>query len=596
MRLSRPDLRRVLPWALPVALAALILGAAALRAWVSDDAYLTFRTIDNFAHGLGLRWNPLERVQVFSDPLWMLLMLVLHALTGEFYVTSIAISLALTAAAVLVAGFRLARTAGMASLSLAMLLVSRAFLDYSTGGLENPLTHFLVAIFLCLALDEARPTAGGIFRLALVGALLATTRLDLVLLIAPLFVWRAASRPASGTAIAAALGALPLVAWECFSLFYYGFLFPNTAYAKLAHGLPRLEMIQRGLEYLLNSLRFDPPTLAVVVAGVVTAARSRRGPDRAAALGIVLYLAYVVWIGGDFMSGRFLSAPFLVAVVLVGRSALGGVAAARLACAAVLVFSLLPQTSPFRPAPDHPEGVEFPSLDRFGIADERSQYEESAALRNAPGSGPWPNPASFRQAREIRGYWTQHSWVATLQHSGIIDPEEFSPALAPGPPSASRYRPVIVRAAVGVLGYYLGPEIHVLDYVGLGDPLLARLPALPHDPTVPVSPARMPGLKYRVGHYARRLPLGYFETLTRGENRIHDPDLAAWYDHLAAITRAPLLDRGRLVTIWRMNTGRYDRLLRDGLAREAARVAASGSGVTGTRAPAVTSRGSASSS
>ena len=42
-------------------------------AWVGDDAYFTFRTIDNFVHGYGLRWNIAERVQAYTHPLWMLL-------------------------------------------------------------------------------------------------------------------------------------------------------------------------------------------------------------------------------------------------------------------------------------------------------------------------------------------------------------------------------------------------------------------------------------------------------------------------------------------------------------------------------------------
>ena len=46
------------------------------------------------------------------------------------------------------------------------------------------------------------------------------------------------------TAIDLALGLSPLIAWELFSLFYYGFLFPNTAFAKLNTGLPRNELMQ----------------------------------------------------------------------------------------------------------------------------------------------------------------------------------------------------------------------------------------------------------------------------------------------------------------------------------------------------------------
>ena len=43
-------------------------------AWLSDDAYITFRTIDNFVNGYGLRWNIAERVQSFTHPLWLLLL------------------------------------------------------------------------------------------------------------------------------------------------------------------------------------------------------------------------------------------------------------------------------------------------------------------------------------------------------------------------------------------------------------------------------------------------------------------------------------------------------------------------------------------
>ena len=40
-------------------------------AWLSDDAYITFRTIDNFIGGYGLRWNAVKRVKAFTHPLSM---------------------------------------------------------------------------------------------------------------------------------------------------------------------------------------------------------------------------------------------------------------------------------------------------------------------------------------------------------------------------------------------------------------------------------------------------------------------------------------------------------------------------------------------
>ena len=40
-------------------------------AWISDDAYITFRVADNFVNGYGLRWNIEDRVQVFTNTLFL---------------------------------------------------------------------------------------------------------------------------------------------------------------------------------------------------------------------------------------------------------------------------------------------------------------------------------------------------------------------------------------------------------------------------------------------------------------------------------------------------------------------------------------------
>gem|GEM_PF-4554271 len=73
------------------------------NAWVGDDAYITFRTIDNLLAGHGLTWNVDERVQVFTHPLWMLLMVLLRWVTGEFYYTVLALSFVFTLGALILA-------------------------------------------------------------------------------------------------------------------------------------------------------------------------------------------------------------------------------------------------------------------------------------------------------------------------------------------------------------------------------------------------------------------------------------------------------------------------------------------------------------
>ena len=77
----------------PKTLYSIALGALALlfayafyaTAWVVDDAYITFRTVDNFVNGHGLTWNVAERVQAYSHPLWMFLVSACYLFTSAFF-------------------------------------------------------------------------------------------------------------------------------------------------------------------------------------------------------------------------------------------------------------------------------------------------------------------------------------------------------------------------------------------------------------------------------------------------------------------------------------------------------------------------------
>ena len=101
---------------------------------------------------------------------------------------------------------------------------------------------------------------------------------------------------------------------------------------------------------------------------------------------------------------------------------------------------------------------------------------------------------------------------------------------------------------IGMLGYYAGPHLYIMDPLALSDPLLARLPPVP-DPY------------WRSGHLARAFPSGYGETVRTGKNLLRDPKLAEYYDHLALITRGKLWDPRKLTAVWNMNLGRYENLL-----------------------------------
>jgi arabinofuranosyltransferase len=87
-------------------------------------------------------------------------------------------------------------------------------------------------------------------------------------------------------------------------------------------------------------------------------------------------------------------------------------------------------------------------------------------------------------------------------------------------------------------GYVLGRGYHIIDPLALGDPLLARLPARP---------------RWRIGHYERTLPDGYFESVLTDSNRIEDPAIAAYYDTIREVTRGPLFTKRRWKAIVALN-------------------------------------------
>ena len=483
--------------------------AAVLRvAWLSDDAYITLRVVENAVGGLGLVWNAAERVQAYTHPLWLFALIGCRLLSGESFYSAIWLSVVVSAAAAGLVAFRLRPGGAAAALALLGLALSQAYVDYSTSGLENPLTHLLLAAFL-VTFFTGKSGDRRLFWLSLWAALLAVNRLDALLLVLPALGWAFWQRRSWRAAGLVALGFLPLLGWLAFSLVYYGFPLPNTAYAKLATGIAGDDLARQGLAYLLNSLHWDPITLTVIAAALVAAVASRCPAALAVAAGIGLTLLYVVRVGGDFMSGRFLTAPYLAAAVLLavlGHETLRRPLPRAFALVALLALGLLGH-APVGLA-GNPTGD---AARRDGdIADERAYY--------------FPHTGLLYPTR------TPHPWA----EQGLV-------LRGQGPA-------VIEHGNVGFLGYYAGPAVHIIDRNGLTDPLLARLPV--RDPA-----------GWRIGHFRRSVPAGYADTLSSGVNVIQDANLAAYYEPLRLVTRGPLWTRVRWVAIWRLNTGGYDHQL-----------------------------------
>jgi len=305
-----------------IAVLTVIFSVIVLRsAWVCDDAYISFRTVDNFVNGYGLTWNTGERVQAYTNPLWVFVTAAVYVFSGEFYYTAIFLSLLLSIGMVVMLARKVALSVQSAALAVVVLMCSKAFIDYSTSGLENALTHLLLVIFAAVYFGGQR-TLRQLFWLALIASLGMLNRLDTVLLYLPVLVAAFFGTPYGGRIKRVLLGMLPIIGWELFSLIYYGFPFPNTYYAKLKAGIPAADLVRQGLVYYVDTLDLDPLTLIVILSGIVLVWVGRKREQVPFVLGVAFYLIYIVWIGGDFMSGRFFAAPMLIAVILLSRLSL----------------------------------------------------------------------------------------------------------------------------------------------------------------------------------------------------------------------------------------------------------------------------------
>jgi arabinofuranosyltransferase len=490
--------------ALLCAAAALLLTLIVRTAWVCDDAYITIRTIDNWRMGYGLRWNVAERVQSFTHPLWLLAEAAVWQLTGEPYFSSMALSILCAACAVTMLATS-TRPLWLSAAAVFLLSASQAFVDYATSGLETPLTYLLLVAFL-IAYWRMRPSPRYALIPAALAALLGVNRLDTLLLVTPALLHVAWIARRDAKRLFAA-GWLPLLGWEAFSIAYYGFPVPNTAYAKLATGIPQSDLTAQGFAYLWSSWRVDPVTLGVIGGAVILAVYRPRLETGTLAAGLLLHLLYVVRIGGDFMNGRFLVPAFLLAVGILLRHPRAHIervviAAIMFAVAATQVSHAVARAWPARP---------FPPIDALiddaGVADERMVYFRETSLLDAIRHRAEPDPNWMRSGRYM-----------TTQ--GVR---------------------VLAQDSVGFFGYGAGPTVHVVDTLALGDPLLARLPALQ---------------PWRIGHFYRDIPAGYLEMLRGEQDHLDDPALNQYYAAIRLVTRGPLWSRERWAAIVSLNVTR----------------------------------------
>jgi hypothetical protein len=430
-------------------------------AFVTDDAFITFRYARNWAEGLGLVYHPGDAspVEGYSEFLWAILMGVGMRLgLAPQWFSQI---LSLSAAVLLLLGW--ARyTSRFIATGPAALWGGALFLGclpplavWSTGGMAT--MPFCASVFWLFVLTWSGPCGRWGLKLFGVGTLVVLLRADgawwvawvLGPALAGAWVGRDRARFKTllrGTLAVAGIWALH-VAWRSG---FYGDWLPNTARAKVGISMRAAE---RGCDYLMHFLIVFPGVLLALLAlGPGRCWRGRQlGPVWCVVLGTALH---VVLTGGDFMAfGRFVvpALPFVALLLCAGLSGLEergrSVAAAGWAlvcCGLVLPAAFDRDVLPAR------------WRTAFGFRHSTPQAMERSEW------GQW------QRMKEQAEEWTDMG--KALKH--LSEPEDS-----------------VVFGAVGCLGYYSGLRIY--DRNGLLSREVAQRTPLPqatspgHDKTVP---------------------------------------------------------------------------------------------------------------
>jgi hypothetical protein len=322
-------------------IAGIALAAAGVSAWAFspvafDDAFISYRYANNLVSGHGLVFNPGERVEGYTNFLWVMFSAAAIATGADpFTVTRLlgvaayasCILMVVAAAKSMLHGQGTPRVEAVLGL-VGVLVVTRSLARLAGAGLE---TFFVSACLLGAGMlfhfTRSRGVADAAGSMLALAAVL--TRMDAVLgvlasILATMLetgvhraLWLRLARrytlPISG------LAALAL--WR---LWYYGSFVPNSFHAKDAGGWH----LQSGLAYVAGYVVNSPSVLVMAALATVGLSLTWRTRFRAWQVFLcgflLLHTMYVVKVGGDFMYYRFMfeALPFLVSAAASGLALL----------------------------------------------------------------------------------------------------------------------------------------------------------------------------------------------------------------------------------------------------------------------------------
>ena len=332
--------------AILVPLVIVVVGAWTYR-WVQEDAFINFRIVGNLLAGHGPVYNVGERVEVYSDPLWLFLLTAIHGVLPFLSLewTSVVLGIGFTAGGLVLGGRATQRLVGIRSddlvlpVGLLIFSVVAGVWEFVTGGLEMGMVFCWIGLTFWLLVRTYQRRDSAVWCAFVIG-LGSLIRPELALMCCVFLAglglvvhdpgwkgnpgrWRRYGLPL----VAALL--LPVL-YELWRMAYFAMIEPNTGLAKAGTS----SSWARGVTYLWNFISPYTLWLPIVLVAALMAPTVRRWWRTGDRLAVVVLLTpivaglidwlWVVYVGGDYMHARLLLPGFfaLCVVPFVGAAQL----------------------------------------------------------------------------------------------------------------------------------------------------------------------------------------------------------------------------------------------------------------------------------
>jgi tetratricopeptide (TPR) repeat protein len=292
--------------------------------FIQDDAFITFRYIRNFIDGNGLVFNIGERVEGYTTFLWLMILAIPAKLGINLIPASRYLGVALGMGSV----WQIVRLSkdiappgrgfGFSMIAAALTAASGAVAYWSISGMETALFTFLTILSVQWYIRDRRAGGPGV-RTAAAFFLLSLTRPEGILLYGItmgysfLDTWNSPpeerGRGVKRQALCLLAYLIPTGVYFLWRIWYYGYLFPNTFYAKAGVSS---EYFKAGVDYFgifARNYLLDGFLLIVPIA--VLAVRKLNRDLLFLFTIIVVYTSYVIIVGGDVLPAFRFFIPML---------------------------------------------------------------------------------------------------------------------------------------------------------------------------------------------------------------------------------------------------------------------------------------------